>query len=111
MTSNKLRIKKGDLVRVIAGNDKGAEGRVLRVIPKQRRLVVETVNIRKKHQSAQQAGRGQTQAGVIQFEAPLDISNVMLVCPNCDQPTRVGKRRDESGDGYRVCKKCGEDID
>ncbi len=111
MTSNKLRIKKGDMVEIIAGNDKGAQGRVLRTIPKQRRLVVEAVNIRKKHQSAQQAGRGQTQAGVIQFEAPLDISNVMLVCPNCDKPTRVSKRRGDAGEPIRVCKKCREDID
>jgi large subunit ribosomal protein L24 len=111
MTSNKLRIKKGDMVRVIAGNDRGAEGRVLRAIPKKRRVVVETVNIRKKHQSAMRAGRTQTQPGIIQFEAQIDVSNVMLICPNCDEPTRVGKRRDESGEGIRVCKKCGEDID
>jgi large subunit ribosomal protein L24 len=57
-----------------------------------------------------QAGRGQTQAGIIQFEAPIHLSNVMLVCPKCDQPTRVGVRRDE-GRRVRVCKKCGEDID
>jgi large subunit ribosomal protein L24 len=105
-----LRIRKGDTVQVIAGNDKGERGAVLRVHPTERRVVVEQVNIRKKHQKPMQAGRGQTQAGIIQFEAPIHLSNVMLVCPKCDQPTRVGVRRDE-GRRVRVCKKCGEDID
>ncbi len=72
--------------------------------------MVEGVNIRKKHQRAMQAGRGQVQAGIVQFEAPLDVSNVMLVCPQCDTPTRVGIRREE-GERIRVCKECGEDID
>lgn len=105
-----MRIKKEDTVEVIAGNDKGARGRVLRVVPDERRVVVETVNIRKKHQRAMQAGRGQVQAGIIQFEAPIDVSNVMLVCPQCNEPTRVGIRR-EDGERIRVCKSCGEDID
>lgn len=108
--NNKLRIRRGDTVQVIAGNDRGVRGRVLRTYPKTRRIVVEAVNIRKKHQSAVQAGRGQVQAGIIQFEAPLDVSNVMLVCPQCDEPTRVGIRR-EDGWPVRVCRKCGEDID
>lgn len=107
---NKLHIRRDDVVEVIAGNDKGARGRVLRALPKTRRVVIEGVNIRKKHQSAMQAGRSQIQPGIIQFEAPIDVSNVMLVCPQCDEPTRVGVRRDE-GYRVRVCKKCGEDID
>lgn len=110
MTRNKLRIRKGDQVQVIAGNDRGARGRVLRTYPKTRRIVVESVNIRKKAQSPVRAGRGQVQTGIIQFEAPVDVSNVMLVCPQCDKPTRVGIRRDNGG-ATRVCKKCGEDID
>lgn len=105
-----MRIKKEDMVQVVAGNDKGARGRVLRVNPDKRRVVVETVNIRKKHQRAMQAGRGQVQAGIVQFEAPIDVSNVMLICPQCDEPTRVGVRR-ENGMRIRVCKSCGEDID
>jgi large subunit ribosomal protein L24 len=110
MTRQTLRIRRDDMVEVISGNDRGARGRVLRAIPRDRRVVVESVNIRKKPQSAVQAGRGQVQAGIIQFEAPIDVSNVMLICPNCDARTRVGLRR---GDGrvVRVCKKCGEDID
>ncbi len=107
---NKLLVRKGDTVQVIAGNDQGARGRVLRAYPKIRHIVVESVNIRKKHQTPRQSSGGQTQAGIIQFEAPIDVSNVMLVCPKCDKPTRVGIRR-ENGVRTRVCKKCGEDID
>ena len=110
MTANKLRIKRDDTVEVITGNDKGARGRVIRAFPKERRIVVESVNIRKKHQRPMQAGRSQVQAGIIQFEAPIDVSNVMLVCPQCGEPTRVGIRR-EDGQRVRVCKKCGEDIE
>jgi large subunit ribosomal protein L24 len=110
MTRQTIRIRKDDVVEVISGNDRGARGRVLRAIPKDRRVVIESVNIRKKHQSAVQAGRGQVQAGIIQFEAPIDVSNVMLICPNCGERTRVGLRR-ENGEAIRVCKKCGEDID
>lgn len=107
---NKLRIHKGDTVEVIAGNDAGARGRILRAYPKVRRIVVESVNIRKKHQTARQSSGGQVQSGIIQFEAQIDVSNVMLVCPKCDKPTRVGYRSD--GDTKtRVCRKCGEDID
>lgn len=110
MTRNKLRIRRDDTVEVIAGNDAGLRGRVLRALPKERRIVIEGINIRKKHQRPMQAGRGQVQAGIIQFEAPVDISNVMLVCPQCDELTRVGRRR-EGGQAVRVCKKCGGDID
>lgn len=107
---HKLRIKKGDTVQVITGNDKGATGRVLRVIPKTQRVIVEGINIRKKHQQAVQAGRGQVQAGIVQFEAPIHISNVMLVDPDTGEPTRVGIRR-EDGMRIRVAKKSGQDID
>jgi large subunit ribosomal protein L24 len=110
MTVNKMRIKRDDTVEVISGNDKGARGRVLRALPKERRVVVESVNIRKKHQRPMQAGRSQAQAGIIQFEASIDVSNVMLVCPQCDEPTRVGVRNAD-GRRVRVCKKCGEDIE
>jgi large subunit ribosomal protein L24 len=105
------RIKKGDTVRVIAGKDKDIVGEVLRVIPKQNRVVVERVNIVKKHQKPVQAGRQQVQPGRIEFEAPIHLSNVMLICPQCDTPTRVGFRINEDGDKVRVCRKCGEDID
>jgi large subunit ribosomal protein L24 len=110
MTMKKSNIRREDTIVVISGNDKGARGRVLRVMPKDDQVVVESVNIRKKHQRAMQAGRGQVQAGIIQFEAPVHVSNVMLVCPQCDQATRVAHRR-EDGRSVRVCKKCGKDID
>jgi len=105
------RIKKGDTVEVIAGKDIGERGEVLRVLSGERRVVVSQVNIAKKHQRPQQAGRGQIQPGIIEFEAPLDLSNVMLVCTQCDKRTRVGFRVNEEGRKVRVCRKCGADID
>ena len=107
---NRMRVRKGDTVQVITGNDRGARGRVLRAYPKVRRVVVEAVNIRKKHQRPIRAGRQDVQTGIIQFEAPIDVSNVMLICTQCDRPTRVGVRR-EAGERVRVCKRCGGDID
>ncbi len=109
-TRTKMLIRRDDTVEVIAGNDTGTRGRVLRAYPKTQRIVVEHVNIRKKHQQPRQAGGGQAQAGIIQFEAPIHVSNAMLVCPNCDKATRVAVRR-ENGVRTRVCKKCGEVID
>jgi large subunit ribosomal protein L24 len=105
------RIKKGDTVEVIAGKDIGARGEVLRLVLKEDRVVVGQVNIAKKHQRPMQAGRGQVQPGIIEFEAPLHLSNVMLVCTQCDQRTRVGFRTNEDGVTVRVCRKCGADID
>lgn len=105
------RIKKGDTVEVIAGKDKGSRGEVLRVVPKAEGVVVERVNIAKKHQRPVQAGRGQVQPGIIEFEAPIHLSNVMLVCPQCESATRVGFRVNEDGSKVRVCRKCGQDID
>jgi large subunit ribosomal protein L24 len=104
------RIKKGDTVEVISGDDLGVRGEVLRVLPKENRVVVSTVNMVIKHQSAQRAGRSQVQGGRVQFEAPIHLSNVMPVCPSCDQAARVGY---EVVDGrkVRICRKCGEAID
>ncbi len=104
------RIKKGDTVEVIAGKDIGQRGEVISVLPKVNRVVVEKVNIVKKHQKQQQTRSGVRQ-GIVQFEAPIDLSNVMLVCKACDQRTRVGFRVDEEGKKVRVCKKCGQDVD
>ncbi len=105
------RIKKGDKVEVIAGKDIGTRGEVLRVLTKENRVVVAQVNIAKKHQRPTQAGRQQIQPGIIEFEAPLHLSNVMLVCTQCDKRTRVGFRINEDGQKVRVCRKCGADID
>lgn len=106
-----VRVKKGDTVEVIAGDDRGQRGQVLRVLPKENRVVVSGVNLVKKHQRPIRAGRGQIQPGIIQFEAPIHISNVMPVCPHCKEPTRVGFSRLEDGRKVRVCKRCGQAMD
>lgn len=100
-----LNIRRGDTVEIISGPDKGERGEVLKVLPKEGRLTVQGVNLRKKHQRQVQAGGRTMNPGIIQFEAPVDASNVMLVCPKCNKPTRVGIQR-EDGKRRRVCKKC-----
>lgn len=107
-----MRIKKGDQVEVIAGNDKGLRGEVQRVLPKENRVVVSGVNMVKKHQRPRPTGgRTPTQGGIIEFEAAIDASNVMLVDPDTGELTRVGIRRDEDGRQIRFSKKSGKDID
>jgi large subunit ribosomal protein L24 len=107
-----MRIKEGDQVEVISGNDKGLRGTVLRVESKGDKVVVSGVKIIKKHQKPRPSGgRTPAQGGIIEFEAPIHISNVMLVCPQTGEPTRIGIRRDENGEAIRFSKKSGEDID
>ncbi len=107
-----MRLKLGDQVEVIAGNYKGIRGEITRVIPKENRVVVSGVNIVKKHQRTRQSSTGAPiQGGIIEFEAPIHASNVMLVCPDTQEPTRVGIRRDEDGRRIRVSKRSGQDID
>jgi large subunit ribosomal protein L24 len=108
--AKQVRIRRGDTVEVINGTDKGARGEVIRVIPKHGRLVVQGVAMRKKHQRQVQAGGRMMNPGIIQFEAPIDVSNVMLVCPKCKEKTRVSIVR-EDGDRVRICKKCETKID
>lgn len=105
------RIKKGDTVEVIAGKDKGFRNDVVRVLPRDNRVVVNGVNIMKRHEKARQAGNQQIPAQIVDFEAPLHLSNVMLVCPKCDKSTRVGFLVKADGYKTRVCKKCNEEID
>ena len=102
----KLSIRTGDKVRVIAGKDKGKEGKVLSVVPYKQRVLVERINMMKKATRAKQ----RTPGGIMEIEGPIHVSNVMLVCPSCSQPTRISRRREE-GSRVRVCKKCGNDID
>ncbi len=104
----KLHVKKGDTVKVLSGKDKGKQGKILRAIPAKERVVVEGVNIVKK---AQRPTQQNPQGGITTMEAPLNVSNVMLVCPKCNEATRTGKRVNEAGKKVRVCKKCGQDID
>ena len=109
----KVKIKKGDTIEVISGRyeDKGRRGEVIKVLPKDGRVTVQGVSLRKKHQSqVQTQGRSFT-PGIIEFEGSVDISNVMLVCPKCDEATRVGIQRDAEGASQRVCKKCGALFD
>lgn len=107
-----MRIKVGDQVEVISGNDKGFRGKVQRVIRKENRVVVSGANVVKKHQKAKPtAGRTPAQSGIIEFEAPIDASNVMLVDPTTGETTRIGVRRDEDGRRIRFAKKSGTDLD
>jgi large subunit ribosomal protein L24 len=103
------RIKKGDEVAVISGKDLDARGRVLRVDPKRGRVLVEGVNRVTRHEKVRMNRRGGQEGGIAHKEAPVDLSNVALVCPN-DGPTRVGVRVDAGGVKVRVCKKCGAEL-
>ncbi len=101
------KIKRDDTVMVIAGKDKGRKGKVLRVFPAKSRVLVENVNVVKRHTRPSQASQG----GIVEKEAPIHISNVMLVCPKCGDPTRVGFSILENGSKQRLCKRCGEIIE
>jgi large subunit ribosomal protein L24 len=102
-----VKVLRNDTVEVITGKDKGKRGRVRTVLPKENRVVVENINVYKRHVKR---GRAR-QTGIIQFEAPLQASNVMVVCPNCDRPTRVGYDLQEDGTKVRVCKHCDQVIE
>lgn len=108
----KMKIRKGDEVEVISGRweDKGKRGEVIRVLPKESRVIVQGVNLRKKHQSQVQTQGRTLTPGIIEIEGSIDVSNVMLVCPKCNEPTRVGIQR-EDGEAIRVCKRCEALID
>jgi large subunit ribosomal protein L24 len=105
-----LSIKKGDNVRVISGKDRGVQGRVILTIPKDQRVLVEGVNRIKKHTKITTNQRGAQSGGIVTQEAPVHVSNVMVICPSCDKPTRVGHRQDENGKNVRVCRRCGADL-
>lgn len=105
------RIKKGDTIEVIAGKDVESRGEVISVLNKVDRVVVNGVNVGKKHEKARQVGNRQIPAQIVEFNAPLHISNVMLVCPKCDKPTRVGFRYLDDGRKVRFCKQCDANID
>jgi len=108
----KLRIKKGDQVQIITGKEeyKGKRGEVIKVLPKENRLVVQGINLRTKHQRQVRAEGKTVNPGIVKLEAPIDVSNVMLVCKKCNQPSRVSISR-EGEKTIRVCKKCGGLID
>ncbi|HPH98229.1 MAG TPA: 50S ribosomal protein L24 [Anaerolineaceae bacterium] len=108
----KVKIRKGDKVEIISGSeeDQGERGEVIKVLPEENRVVVQGVNMRTKHQRQVQAKGRTLSPGLVRFEAPVSIANVMLVCPTCGKATRVAIRRD--GDtSVRVCKRCKAELD
>ena len=100
-----MRIRKNDMVKVLSGNDKGKEGKVLKVFPVTNKVIVEKVNMLKRHT---RANKDVPQGGIIEKEGPINASNVMLVCPNTGKPTRIGKDVLSDGSRARVSKKSGE---
>ncbi len=121
--ATRMRIRKGDLVQVVSGKDRGKQGRVIEARPGERRVIVENLNVVKKHRrpralrDSSRMGQPQVQAGgVFDVSAPIPTSSVMVVCPTCNRPTRVGYEFREAKDGQtklRVCKRadCGEVVD
>ncbi|MFZ5942540.1 MAG: 50S ribosomal protein L24 [Bacillota bacterium] len=108
MAKNKLHVKKGDNVVVIAGKDKGKKGKVLQAFPDESRVIIEGINIMKKHTRPTQK---MPQGGIVEREAPVHVSNVMPFCSKCSEGVRISKK--ELGDGKRVrtCHQCGEVFD
>ncbi|NLJ86237.1 MAG: 50S ribosomal protein L24 [Firmicutes bacterium] len=105
--ANKVHVKKGDRVYVLTGEERGKSGKILRVIPKQNRVIVDGINLMKKHTRPTATN---TQGGIIESPAPMDASKVMLICPSCDQPSRIRRERGANG-VVRICKRCEKPID
>ena len=109
MSRPRFHVKKGDNVEVISGNFKGSSGKILEVLPRKHKLLVEGVNVVKRHNKAN--SRRGVQGGILEREAAIDASNVMVLCPHCGDPTRVGHQVLEDGKRHRACKKCGAAIE
>jgi large subunit ribosomal protein L24 len=101
-----MKIRKGDRVVVLTGKDRGKEGEVMRAMPAEDKVIVDGVNIAKRHT---RATRATTQGGIIDRDMPIPAANVAIICPN-DGPTRIGYRFDDKGEKIRVCRKCGGDL-
>lgn len=104
---SKLNIKRGDTVKVITGVDKGKDGKVMSVNPETGRIVVQNVNMVTRHTKPRRQGQ---EGGRLSKEGTINVSNVMIVCPRCNKPTRIG-HMEEAGKKFRACKKCGKKID
>jgi large subunit ribosomal protein L24 len=102
------KVRKNDTVQVLAGREKGKQGKVMRVLPKEKRVVIEGVNIRKRHTKPRRQGE---QAGIVEFPAPLYVSNVAVLCAKCGRPARVGFRFLADKTKVRYCKRCDEVIE
>ena len=103
-----MKIHRNDTVEVLAGKDRGKRGKVRRALPKKDRVVVEGLNMIKRHSRARRAAR---QAGIVELEAPIHVSNVMYVCPKCKKLSRIGHKMLEDGRKVRICRACEEVID
>lgn len=106
--STKLNVKKNDQVLVTTGKDRGAKGRVLRVLAADGKAIVERVNMIKRH-TRPNPNKG-IQGGILEREAPIQVSNLMVICPECGKPSRLGRKRLEDGRGVRVCKNCNANF-
>ena len=104
---NKMSIKTGDTVVVLSGKDKGKQGKVLSVMPKDRKVIVEKVNVVSRHTKPRREGE---EGGIIKREAPIYACKVMRVCPKCNKPTRPASKVQADGKKVRICKKCGAEI-
>jgi len=104
----KTKLKTNDKVKILTGKDKGKVSKILKIIPKKNRAIVEKVNIIKRHTKPSQTNK---QGGIIEKEAPIHCSNLILICPKCLKPTRISKVFLENNDKRRCCKKCNETID
>ena len=102
-----MRIKKGDNVQVLSGNDKGKTGEVLEVIPKTGKIIVKGINIRKKHVKPKKQGE---EGGIIPVECSIYSAKVNVVCPKCNKATRIGYEKDKDNNKIRICKKCGAKL-
>lgn len=104
----KIHVKRGDLVSVNSGESRGKRGKILEVHPKTGKVIVDGINIQKKHTRPTQTN---PQGGIIDKPGPIDASNVALICPSCKQPTKIKRHRLPSGELERQCKNCGKAID
>jgi large subunit ribosomal protein L24 len=105
---SKLNVKKNDQVVITTGKDRGARGRVLRVLAEKGKAIVERVNMIKRH-TRPNPNKG-IQGGILEREAPIQVSNLMVICPECGKPSRLGRKRLEDGRGVRVCKNCSANF-
>ena len=108
MATAKIHVKKDDMVKIIAGKEKGKTGKVLRVFPAKGRVAVEGLNVVKRHTRPSQIN---PEGGIVEKEAPMSLSNVMLVCTSCNEATRTGIKKLEDGTKTRYCKKCNASVD
>ena len=108
MEAVKIRIKKDDKVKILTGKDKGKIGKVLKIVKKTNRVVVENIKVVKVHQRPTQAN---PQGGIVDKTMPINVSNLMVMCNSCVKPTRIGIKQLEDGKRVRICKKCNQQID